>query len=102
MGYVTTLGYAEAVGEGVINLEGALAQHLSFNFFPGLPTDFVQPLAIALRNVQQGYENDPVRLPIGLASIRPRTAFVEEGDLYIKSLDLVTVCRAEPFIDVAV
>lgn len=98
MGSTQALGYAEGVTMGLIRLEGALTAHLTTNFYPPLPKEYVNPLMIALRNVAEGYETDPVRLS-PTPRVLPRAAFMEEGDLYIKSCDLVFICHAEPFVD---
>lgn len=100
MGSTQALGYAEAVADGLIRLEGALAAHLQYNFFPALPVEYVKPLAEALEAVAADEPGCEVALPEGLNPL-PRQAYFseDEGCVVVSAIDLVRACQAWPFLD---
>lgn len=63
MGHMQAAAYAEAVAEGAVNIEMALAAHLSSNHFPPVSARFVPVAKGAIEMVSLGYPEFEIELP---------------------------------------
>lgn len=96
MGNQTAQAIAAEVGNS-INLEAAIGWHLSGNFYPPLPGDYVEPLSKAIDAVWEDEPNRTIILP--RMNPIPRIAVEQEdGTHTIRAIDLIDVCRAWAFI----
>ncbi len=59
MGHIRAMGMAEAVSDGRVSLEAALADHLTANHYPPVSTDWVPHCIAAIEAVQ---EDEPERV----------------------------------------
>lgn len=114
MGYATTHGYAEAVADGLIRIEGALAAHFGGNFFPPLPVEYVGVAIEALAHVEAAglyrgidgnlYIEDPtvwatlIQLPDDLRVI-PRRIVEDDDHRYVTVGTAVEILRLDPFVE---
>lgn len=97
MGYTYAAGLADAVTDGYASLNQALSIHLSGNFYPPLPTDYVEPIIEALTAVAGGDPENGIALPEGIQPV-PRLAWEDNGTIYVSAIDLVEITRAEPYL----
>lgn len=103
MGNIVAIGVAEAVADGEVELRKALGYHLTGNFFPALPGEYVEPLVEAVLIVAHRVEDDEdelITLPVGLNPV-PRTAeYDEDAERWtISATELVEACRAWSFVE---
>lgn len=100
MGNITTIGWANAVAQEEVSLRSAVGAHLSGNFYPALPGEYVDPLLKAIDNVVADDPKVRIVLP-GDINPAPREAEYNEDrhEWTIGSGELVDICRAWPFVD---
>lgn len=100
MGNLYTTDLADAATDGSLDLKKAIGFHLTTNFFPALPGDYIEPLVDAVERVAEGYGYDLIALPEGI-NPRPRKAEYDVNDeVWVISADwLVDALHAWPFVD---
>lgn len=85
MGHTQAAGMADAVGDGLIDLEGALGYHLQVNHYPPVP-GFMIPICVeAIWYAGIDEWNEQIDLPDGVtykgATSAPTWAIVEQHHL---------------------
>lgn len=96
MGNLQASAYAEAVADGMVPLEIALTAHLTSNFYPPLPTAYVEPILAAITAVDA--DEPDTRIEID-PEINPQPRMVG-ADGRISAGDLVEITHTEAFLAV--
>lgn len=86
MGNTGTIGMADAVADGLANLQAAVSWQLQSNHYPPVPTTMVEPCIKAIMAVADDEGDTLIELPEGV-SYRgnwnaPAYAIVEQHHLY--------------------
>lgn len=100
MGNLYTAGLADAVTDHHTGLRQAVGIHITANFYPPLPGEYVGPLVNAIEYVAQGDSDNLIELPKDINPL-PRTAeFSEDAQTWVVSAEnLVETLRAWAFVD---
>jgi len=79
----------------MITLEQAISYHLSTNFFPPLPQDYVKPALEALEFFSYGEWEGIVYLPANLNPMPAKAIETEDGEIYVSASDLVEALKLD-------
>lgn len=86
MGTTGTMGMAEAVSDGLTNLNDAVEWQLRSNHYPPVPSSMVEPCIKAIMAVADDEADTLIELPVGVeyknSSKAPAWAVVEQHHLY--------------------
>ena len=101
MGYMSTVGFAEAVEDGQATVEQAIYWHVRANFYPPLPEEYVQILSRVIRGIND--HGDPVdgevHLPGDLNPVPMQATWDESLSCWVlKAYDLRNATHAWPFL----
>jgi hypothetical protein len=85
-----------ALDEGLVDLEGMVNLHLSTNFYPAFPHEWITAVTPAVMeaivNASEDNAGEPVEWPITALNPIPRAAYEGEGGvIYIDSNELLNI-----------
>ncbi len=98
MGSMRAEGMAQAVKDGLTNLDAALSYHLTVNHFPPLPVAYIDMAKDAISAANQGKWSLPVSIPTS-CPVWPNNS-VKMGDkVFIAASRAVEIMHLEAFLD---
>jgi len=90
MGYSQTMGFAELVQEGSVQLRAAVEYQLTANHYPPVPRSMIAPCLMAIHACNEGNYNAQIELPDGITW---------RGQTTAPAAQIVEGHHLEPFCD---
>lgn len=91
-----------ALDEGLTDMEGMVSMHLSTNFYPPFPTDFVEQVTPLLAEAIENCQNEDGDVLMAWPDVQPQPApnrsRVIGETLFVEARVLVDMCKAWPLV----